>query len=240
MFSSLREKAWATALAVGGLLLVGTAAAQADEAKTKSGDHRPAARVSGPSTEKGERGRRHTAAESRRPEDGRRHAAAEARRPAPPRTQADRGQHKGKEGKAAEASPEKSRGHWGKGEWAQREGHGRRRVFPLVGKREVCTRQPRELSWLPRRSQWAQHRGHGGRESSHWSGREKFARASHGRSWLPGRKPMGSAPGPSERREVRPSSGQHALETWSRRPALGRRRSVRLPRTLVFWPASRQ
>ena len=82
MLSSLKGKVWAAALAVGGLLLAGSAV-RADDAKAKSGDHRPAAK-------------------SR--EHGQKQAAAKAHKTEQGRTQAAAVEHKAKEKKAAPAT----------------------------------------------------------------------------------------------------------------------------------------
>ena len=126
MFSSLRNKAWAATLAVGGLLLIGTAA-RADDAKSQSGDHRREAKSGGPSARSKDRGREDSSAGSRESGHGRTHAAG--------------GQHGSREGKFAHTSHESSRGHWGGGHWAHSGATAVARQ-PMMGQKRVSSHTP--------------------------------------------------------------------------------------------------
>jgi hypothetical protein len=112
MLSSWRNKAWVATLAVGGLLLIGTAAARADDAKSPRGDHRREAKSGGPSARSNDRGREDSSVGSREYGHGRTHAAG--------------GQDGSREEKVADTSHESSRGHRGGGHWAHSRGHGGR------------------------------------------------------------------------------------------------------------------
>jgi hypothetical protein len=164
MHNTLSKTAWATTLAVGGLLLVGTAAARADD--TKSGDHR--------------HGDRTARAAARRDSDSQDHQPIRTRASGRGRMQAGRGEH-GRSGREfAHATHERSRGNRDQGRWAHGEGRGGR----------ASTHHRVSMHWKhARRGQhWGRHAqsSHSGR--SHASARRNRGRGEsrssvHGRAW---------------------------------------------------------
>ena len=155
MFSSLRNKAWAATLAVGGLLLIGTAA---------HGPMMPRVRV-GIIVERPKAAAR---------QHDRTTAAARIRPPARAnpgtvgRTQpaASTGQERER---SHDTSHESSRGHWGGGHWAHSRGHSGRASAHDGSKEGKFAHTSHESSrghWGG--GHWAHGRGHGGRASTQW------------------------------------------------------------------------
>ena len=123
MFRSLSSRVWTATLAVCGILLIGTAAARADDGTNRSGGPRREARNSGPS--------------ARRHDGGGQLAFADSGESGRGRAQATGGQQGSREEKNAQASPDGSRGHRGRGHWAhQGRGQGRGERGSAHGSRE--------------------------------------------------------------------------------------------------------
>lgn len=158
MCNTLSKTAWATTLALGGLLLVGTATARADD--TKRGDHH--------------RGDRSVRAAARRGHDSQDHQSFRTRESGRGRMHASGGQ-RGRRGREfAHASHERSRHDRDQGHWA----HGERR-----GDR-TSTHHRVSMHWKHVRGgqHWGRHMesSHGSR--SHFAARRNRGRGEY-RSW---------------------------------------------------------
>jgi hypothetical protein len=162
MCNSLSKTAWATTLAVGGLLLVCTTAVRAND--TKRGDRRQSNRTARPAERWGHGSHYHHSFGARESGRGRVHASG--------------GQHGRRGREFAHASHERSRGDRDQGRWAHGEARGGR----------VSTHHRVSMHWKHARGgqHWGRHveSSHGGR--SHFAARRNRGRGEY-RSWAHGR-----------------------------------------------------
>jgi hypothetical protein len=164
MFNTLIKTAWATTLAVGGFLLVGTAAARADDAKR--GDHRHGDRTARPSARRGHDSQDQQSFRTRESGRGRMHAGG--------------GRHGRRGREIAHASHERSRGFPDEGRWAHGEERG--------GRASTHHRVSMHGKHGRGGHHWGKHvqSSHGGRSHSaarRNRGRGEYRSWAHGRAW---------------------------------------------------------